>query len=1204
MHLKSIELENFKSFGRHVVIPFLPGFTAITGPNGSGKSNISDAILFVLGPNSPRAIRAGKLTDLIFNGGKTKQGAKFCKVSLTFDNTDRTIPIDGDEVTLTRLVKYSKTSKDNYYSYFYVNGRASNLTEFENLLAHARISADGYNIVKQGDVTRIVEMSPLERRRLLDDIAGITKFDDDIVRAEKKRVEVEQNLERIGIILREIDQQLRLLEKDREGAEKYRNLKTEQDLVRAKLAVKRAEAARRGILAAREAIARHEQDKRDLEGKLAQLREELGTVEARLAEIDQRFAATGGEEARELRGKVEAMRVEIAKAEELANHCKLEIQERKAEAASTKAALATTEKERKRLDKERAEAEAKLAKARRAAEEKSAALEGVRGLVSRSNSTASDLQRELARMKVDYERLQADVHESELARDRLAAAVERASTELGHAQELVKTCEFEIKDVDWNLKELRKEDKGASDKLESLRREHFAQKKEEGEISRQMAELEPVVRKLRTEYSQLKAEADAAESFQKGYTRAVEAILAARDEGRLKGICGTIAELGKVDKKYETALETAAGGRLMSIVTETDADAAAAIELLKKHRLGRATFLPLSKMVAGRPSGKPLMTVREEGAIGFAIDLMQYDAKHKAAMWYVFRDTIVVKNLDVARRHMGGVRLVTLDGDIIDAGGAMTGGTETTQTKLKFGAPSREDLDKVAKRLRAAVEQQEHLSQRLLELREAIVKIEDAMRGMGVDTAGKAARLTDLEARRKEYEAKLSAQRGLVEKLEKDLATSRRDLEKHEARIRAGEEKLAAMDASREDTGKLLLKSTAKDLAEKLTTYQDELLALNDDVRALASQLDTGAKQAQIVGERIRELTERLAATEAAIEENHRTAEAQTKLARDKGEELSVLLKVEQQQSGEARKLQEERDRTYERKVDLAGKIAKLAEKIDATGDLVIHQQAKIPEFEADLAEAESERAAYAHVELPAEIGETLDELKPRNKEIEQALARIGPINMRALEDHDASLARKKELEDETARLSQQKEELLALVEEINVKKKEGLMKVFEEINRNFSDIFSRLSDGGTAELRLENEARPFEGGLVIRAQPKGKKVYRLDLLSGGEKGLTSMAFIFAIQRYAPSPFYVLDEVDQNLDGINAELIAKMVKENSTKAQFLQISLRKVTLKEADHVYGVTMQETGFTDIVGEVKLEDLVEPEDKPKAATSEVTA
>lgn len=1201
MHLKSVEVENFKSFGRRVHVPFLKGFTAVTGPNGSGKSNIADAILFVLGPRSSKAIRAGKLTDLIFNGGKKGRPADSCRVALTFDNADRTIPLEENEVTLTRVVRKSKTNKDDYYSHYYVNGKPSSQGEFENLLAHARISADGYNIVQQGDVTRIVTMTALERRRLLDDIAGITQFDGDIERAEKKRTEVEANLERIGIILGEINHQLKALDRDRDAAQKYRDLKVELEQVRAKLAWRRAHDGRGDLKAVEERIAKEAQNRAEHQTELEGLKGKVREAEDRLRKAEERMAALGGEEAKQVRAQVEELRLAVQLAKEQVNHAKSEIQELKEARQRAQAELASAQKEQKRLDKERAELEKEKAKVGERLAAKAKQLDTVRDAVSKSNSTTGDLNRQLAQLKVEHEKLAAQAHEASLERDRLKDRSDRLKQAVAEGEELVKTTEFELKDVEFHLKELRKEADGVGKSGAELRKEHLAKKKEEAELTKQLNELEPTIRRLRNDYAHLKAETDAAQNVSRGYNRAVNAILEARDTGKLRGIAGTIAELGKCEGKLETAMEVAAGGRMSAIVTEDDAAAAQAIDFLKKNQLGRATFLPLNKMAPGRPAGKPLMAVRDEDSLGFAIDIVKFDERYRNAFWYVFRDTVVMKGLDAARRNMGGVRIVTLSGELIDAGGAMTGGAEGPQAGVKFGAKAKDDIEKLARQLRAAVGHQEALSGQLLELREVLGKLEEEMKKAGIEGAGRDTRLQDLEAKQKEYEAKLKSQEEALAAAAKELKETAAALEKHEGLLGKLQDRLQEMDAERDTKGKLMLKATSKELAAEMESLQAEVLAMSEAGRDADARLGTLAKQLELVAQRVGELEGRIAECEAAIEGHQKTIDERKGAIEGQEQRLKVLMKVEEEKTGELKGLQEQRDKAYQQRVDLQAKMESLADKIDTLGDLLVSLEGKKPGIEAEVAEAEAELAQCTY-KVEGQVEEEADALKQRLRRIEQQVEALGGVNFRALEEYEAQSQRKAELEAEVERLNLQREELLKLVEEITGKKKEGLMKVFTEINVNFQKVFAKLSDGGMAELRLENPDRPFEGGLIIKSQPKGKKVNRLEALSGGEKSLTALAFIFAIQEYAPSPFYVLDEVDMFLDGVNAEKVALVVKGNSQQAQFLMVSLRKVTLKEADHVYGVTMTAQQETEIVGEVRIDEIVE--EPPPAMPPELAA
>jgi chromosome segregation protein len=746
MHLKSVEVESFKSFGRRISVPFLEGFTAVTGPNGSGKSNISDAILFVLGPRSSKAIRAGKLTDLIYNGGKKGKASDACKVSLTFDNKDRTIPLEEDEITLTRVVRKSKTNKDDYYSHFYVNGRASSSAEFDNLLAHARISADGYNIVQQGDVTRIVNMTPLERRRLLDDIAGITQFDGDIERAEKKRAEVEQNLERIGIILQEINHQLKALDRDREAAQKYRDLKAEAEQVRAKLAWKRREAAQQELQRIEATLAKNGTEKAAAEQQLEALRQQVQEAEGQLREAERRMASLGGDEAKEVRQKIQDLQLAAQLAKEAVNHAKGEMGELKQARQRDQQELARVQKDQKALLKEQAQLGESRAKVTEKLAAKGRELDAARERVSASNSSAGDLNRQLAQLKVEHEKLAARLHELELERQRMEDRRTALKRSIAEGEELVQTTELEIKDVTFHLKELRKESEGSGKSEGELRKEHLAKKKEESELTRQLQELEQGVRRLQNQYAQLKAESEHAQNVQKGYNRAVSAVLEARDTGALRGICGTIAELGKVEARLETAMELAAGGRMSAIVVEDDGSAAQAIEFLKKNNLGRATFLPLNKMLPGKPAGKPLMVVQDEDSLGFALDLVKFDARYRNAFWFVFRDTVVMKNLASARKHMGGVRMVTAGGEVLDASGAMTGGSLEGSAGAKFrGGQAQGDLESLGKQLRSTLAHQEALSAQLLEVRTALAHIEEQLKSASISGAGRTQRLSDLE---------------------------------------------------------------------------------------------------------------------------------------------------------------------------------------------------------------------------------------------------------------------------------------------------------------------------------------------------------------------------------------------------------------------------------------------------------------------------
>src|SRR2546426_467287 len=1088
-------MENFKSFGRKISIPFLQGYTSITGPNGSGKSNIADAILFVLGPKSSKAIRAGKLTDLIWNGGKDKKPADSCQVSLFFDNSDRQIPVEADEVKLTRYVGLSPSVEGGYNSYFYINDRKSSLSEFDSLLAHARISAEGYNLVQQGDIQRIVSMSSIERRRILDNIAGITKFDDDINQAEGKRKETEENLERIRIILDEIDKQIKQLESDRDGALKYRDLNERLTTAKAQLAYKNRELIERQIVGTREQIAKHEADKAKLEAQKEELRGRLDAAVARLSELEQEMADRGGEEARQLKEKLDVLRIERARA-----------------------------------------------------------TDGI--------ETSKETLKEL----------------------RTKEAMTRLESEIGRLEESRKQYQVEHEDADWQLKELKTSTKESGKSLEKLQEDFHARRAEETRLGKEQAELQTAILSLTRQYAQLKAEADVAENMKRGYTSAVSAILECRETGSIKGVHGTVAQLAHVETQYETAIITAAGARMQAIIVDDDTVAAQCIDYLKKRKIGRATFLPLTKMLVGKPRGKAILVAKE--CLGFAIDLCHFDEKYRDAFFYVFGDTLVVQTLDEARKWMGGVRLVTIEGELIEASGAMIGG-DMERSTVKFGPSVASEMEKIAEKLRDAQAHVETVSNRLDQLRKGILDLEGDIKESGGRSGAVEVKTSTLEAKRKEFAAKAAT-------ADKDLQDRQRRFDEAQKTATRIEEDLAkftkaleALKGKRDERKKAVIAATPQQISSRMKELMSRRATLAEELSGLRSKLEAMATQTAFLEERRTEVGSHLTSLDGQRKDHEKRIDAFQESLGHLETEIRGLEKTEAQMGKKVKDLQDARDTAYKEKTDREADLDKVTHKIETKEDFLLKMQTELKVQEEQLAEAERVMKEMA-VELQEGRLPSLEELKTTIADSEAAINALGPINLRALEDYDAQQARAVELKDEFKRLEGQREELIHLVDELTDKKKEGLAKIFTSINENFSRVYAELTEGGEAELALENPEKPFEAGLLLKVKPAHKKALRLEALSGGERSLASMALIFAIQEYDPSPFYLLDEIDQNLDAVNAEKVARMIRRNSSTAQFVQISLRKVSLKEADHLVGVTMTPDSLSEVIMRVNLADI----------------
>ncbi|OYT58163.1 chromosome segregation protein SMC [Euryarchaeota archaeon ex4484_162] len=1186
-------MENFKSFGGKLVVPLLPGFTAITGPNGSGKSNITDAILFVLGPRSSKEIRAGKLTDLIFNGGKKRKNpAKYCKVSLIFDNSDRKMPIDTDEVKLTRLVKRApvKGNKDNYYSYFYINGKPASFNDFTNLLTYARISGEKYNLVKQGDITSIIETSSIERRKIIDDIAGISNFDADIEKAEREREQVEDNIKRINIILGEINKQINSLKKDRDEAFRYKELQEELYSLKSKIAVKKKLDIKAQISEIQKQIETYEKEKKRLEEKREEIANKYKKIKDELTKIEEKVTTTDGEESSKIKKDIESLRTEIVKIEEKINYSKAEITDLSEEKKELENTLQKLLNNISKIKKNRSDILKNIESTEKNLGEKEKELTEIKDIISNSDKNTLELSRELATLRDKYNEMQNKLHSLNLEKDRLEKNLESIDTQIAELEESKRTYEFELKDIEWQVNEIRKEKKDVKTKKEKLEKELFDKKRKEAELAEQFKDLENILRGLQREYAHLKAECEAIESIEKGYNAAVREILAARDSRELRGVHGTVAELAKVDKKYEVAIRVAGGQRLQAIIVDNDDVAAQAIAYLKRKKIGRATFLPLNKMISGKPRGKALLAVRDEKALGFAIDLIDFKKEYYNAFWYVFGDTVIVEDLDTARKLMGGVRLVDLDGDLIESTGAITGGRiDKKNMSPLFSNFDRSKLDELSNKIREVVNSLDLTNDELTRIREEIRKIEEDLKKFN-SLAEDPGKFEDLEIRRKEFEGKLTVINKKLGDINRERKEEKQKLIEIEREIEKCIEEISELNRLKEEKARLLFKFTGKELADKAKELEEEVLTSKEKLMKLNSEKETINRQIEMLDERKKELEEKIKKTMETMEEHRKNIKNLKKEYEKNKEKVETLLRAESQISSKIQEYTRKRDELYKKSITYENELDKIATRIESYVDLISRANYRLPTLETALKELEEETKRYGHHIDEKEDLPDLDVLNEKVKLTEENMKELEPVNMRALEEYDHQVKRKEKLEEDVKHLKEQKKKLINLVKEITKKKRDRFYEVFEEINNNFKEIYSRLSEGGEAELTLENPEDPFSAGLTIKAKPRGKKILNLNALSGGEKTIASLALIFALQNYDPSPFYVLDEVDMFLDSINAEAVSRMIKENSNHAQFIVVTLRRPTLKEADHVYGVTLREDGVSQMIGNIDLESIKE--------------
>ncbi len=1194
VYLKRVDMENFKSFGGKVSVPLMEGYMAITGPNGSGKSNITDAIMFVLGPKSPKVVRAGKQTDLIYNGNKSSGRADFMKVTLVFDNTDRMLSWNADEVRFTRVVKMAGNGED-YYSSFYINDQKSNLAEFDSLLTRARISADGYNLVQQGDVTDITKMGAVERRRVIDRISGVESYDADIASAEKERDAAQENMDSTNIVIGELETQIRRLEKEREVARKHIELKGKLDMANAQLKHRHLANEVEKKNTTLDAIEKTNQEIISLRDRKVDLNNIIDECTTGISDTEKEIEARVGPEYTELKRKIEAVRIDKALADDVISKNEEKISDDERELQGYQEEFVENESQLQSVIQSISELEIGL-------EANKKDLAGAKAEEDRISKEMESLGGEHATLEKDLKALEAEIDaksEEEIdVRTKLTGAEAREdemSRQIGQAETDLSNVEFQIKDAEFNLSEIKREAGPIAD-IETFRNRILALKSQENELENQERDISAALTKMNEEYNQLMIEKRSSEKASRG-SEAVSAVLEMRDKGLIKGIHGTVAQLADVDPGFETALAVAAGGKMQHIVVDDDQVAADIISELKKGGHGRATLLPLNKMTEGKPRAKAIMSVKD--SLGYAIDHIDFKPEYRSVFWYVFADTIVVDNINTGRRLMGGIRIVTKSGELLEASGAMTGGSIRPNTTMKFGVASQSKLDEVGAKMSSAKASLESIKTRLADIRKQIRDADDGMRAAGTGSIELKGKIAALEVQLKEYRdsrKRLTQTVGEKKAAYAEIQSERSGLVETERRI-VGE--LDAMKAERNRIRARIEEIAPTELQKRLLdarkTINDASAAINGVMDTLSAQRveKSGFDNAKVrIGKDMKRLEEEISRLRQEIAEASEESERYAV-------ELTALKKMEAEMESGIQELRDRKEQYLIKRSRADSDLSTTTSQIEAKESYIASVQATIIICDQNIEVYKAEIAQIKfEVQQPIPSEETL---KRTIRSCENDIESLGNVNMNSIDEYDERKARYDRLVDEVKRLNDQIDELVALMEDLNSKKKGLFMEVYDGVSENFKTIFAEISGGGEASMTLEDEDDPFKGGLYINAKPRNGKMLKLEALSGGEKSLTALAFIFAIQEHQPSPFYVLDEVDMFLDSVNAEIVAERIQKSSAKTQFIQVSLRNVALKKADHLIGVTRPPNGVSKVIIQPDLLEVSKYEEEAQRKIAE---
>ena len=1203
MYLKALEVSNFKSFRGEVTIPLERGFTAITGPNGSGKSNCGDAIQFVLGPRSNKTIRAQNSKDLIFNGGNNHNAARSCSVTLVFanpsmDNGRRRLPLNMDEVRMSRSIRLTKSG--NVVTNYHLNGEDSSQKSFHRILGAANARPDGYNIVLQGDVTSLAKMTAKERRKVLDSVAGVTLYDDEIRKADRQKDSVDDYIERIKLLEDSQKARLKELKKQKDLAVKVKDLVEELNQARvtsfqANYASQIAEKEYQVNEQSRylEEANNLEQQVREGSKTLLSLDDQIGDLQKQIEEL------TGGESKGlnkvifDLHLRIDTNKDKISEAETKDLDDKAEVQELLEQLDTAKHALEEFVSNLNSAKQDLEESEKSLGEAQ--AEE----LE-IQQIMESSGDESAKYSHQLTSLLSELEQATEHLNSAQNEVNKTAVQAELISEQLANCQDTAEENRLALGELELQGEELSGNNSGMD--RNKLSKDLITAQRSEEKLVEQSQLIERKLREAERSRERLRAEMENS-SGAKGMAGGAAAVISARDNGELTGIIGTIAELcAPIDSSHESALATAIGGGMTSIVVETDEIAAKAIKWLAEKRAGRATFLPLNKLNNNRVAGKALMVSKKPGVVGFAHELLDYDPKIDIAIKFVLRNTLIVDSLSTARNYMGGVRLVTLRGDVTEAGGAMIGGSKRPM-RVSFGGGIKgaseieklsgeiQNLELMSETVSAALHQARREQQ---QLRTKINELTDS---------DHAVKLQEWRAELKQAKSVYNKSLGEVNGHETKLAELEILASKQIDALDDAQSQVAELNVSIANTRDEMEAASPEHLKDRLHAAQMKRLDSEGLMSKARAALESGHEHETLLSQRVNDLNSRIESLNASIiSRSDMIDNLQASIAtdsielKDREEERTQLLEENKGLEDERLALVDERASLRTELTQKSTDAQSRRRLSDELGRSIINKDMVINELYSDMQHHGIEPAA-ADISLPS-VGDA----EKRVRALERSMEKYGPVNMLAIEQYAECQERLESMKVEFKQLQSRRSNLVEITEKLESQRKEKLIRVLDKVNENFQKSYKALSDGGKGELYLENPDEPFKGGLELWAKPKGKssKVNRLQL-SGGEQSMAALALIFAIQDYDPSPFYYFDEVDQNLDAVNAERIAKMCRERSKKAQFLMVTLRKVSLRLADHHIGITHGGDGCSrrivdfDRERAIKLSEIESAKDNP---------
>ena len=1175
MYLKSIEVNGFKSFANKIVFEFNDGITGIVGPNGSGKSNVGDAVRWVLGEQSAKQLRGSKMEDIIFSGTELRKAQSSAYVAITLDNSDHKLPIDFTEVKVARRVFRSGESE------YLINGASCRLKDVQELFFDTGIGKEGYSIIGQGQIEKILSGKPEDRRELFDEAAGIVKYKKRKKQAEKNLAEERDNLSRITDILKEIEKQLVPLEKQSVVAKEYLSLRDKLRAMDINLFLMNYDRIHEDDKSTDGKIDIAQSQFEEAQGNLESTKAEYENLERQLEEInndidtfknslnEHRLKSQGlTGEINVINAQIEAFITNSSHFESRATAISSDLAKKQEELAQTKVQIDENNEKLSKLDDEKVELDDRHMNAIGKVSE-------LTNLIEDKKKQIVEFVKENSDIRTSLERNSTILEQNNIKKASLTQKLLQQKSNESVAQVEVDKLKEEVDELSKKINELFEKNKSFSEKNNEISA-RLSQKEKDNQILQQDT--------LRAS-SRLESMKNISERYD-GYGVSIRKVM--EQKVKIPGIIGVVADIIKSDKRYETAIETALGGSIQNIVTDDENTAKKLISFLKVNRYGRATFLPLTA-VNGKGGFSSPDALKEKGAIGTVDTLIKRDSQFDGIVKSLVGRVLAVDNIDnaiaIARKYRSSFRIVTLEGEVLNPGGAMSGGAYKNSSNLLGRKREIEELEKQIKEKEEKLSKsKDSIEKLILQRKELRLKLEEnnsklqdlRIRKSSIDVSYEQAlkRLDDLKKSFGDMSSESSqigsAEKSLKENISKLNDTIRENEIKsaqNEKDIAQCEEKLAKAKEDEEEINSKLaqigndysgLENSRLFILENYRRIEKDIQKLNEEQKELTSSMDgsddlISSKKSEIdektkeisqISEDIHEIEKKI--EEASLAKEH--INKQHKSFFDKREELS------EQISSLDKELFRLRSRKEKLNEELDNEVSYMWEQYEMT-------------YSSALPYKNEEYNEYSKV-------------KNMTADLKKQIRALGDVNVNAVEDYKNLLERYDLLKTQHDDLAQSEEALMKIIDDLDEEMRKQFEEKFVQIKEQFNIVFKQLFGGGKGTLELMEDEDILEAGIKIIAQPPGKKLQNMMMLSGGEKSLTAISLLFAIQNLKPSPFCLLDEIEAALDDSNVKRFAQYLHKLTANTQFIVITHRRGTMSAADVLYGITMQEKGVSTLV------------------------